>query len=168
MNNTVDRPIALDDIQIRTEFRSGDIGSITWMHGVLYQKEYQYDFHFESYVAAGLHEFAEQYNPARDRLWICEHKGNIVGSIVLMDRGTAAQLRYFLIDPGYRGIGLGKHLMQLYMQFFAQCGYASSYLWTTHELSAAASLYTRYGFRLTEEKPGTFWGKELTQQRYDL
>ena len=168
MSNISGRPVALEDISIRNELRSGDIGYVTYMHGILYWREYQYDFHFESYVASGLHEYAEHYNPVRDSVWICEHNEKIIGSIFLMNRGEAAQLRYFLIEPGYRGIGLGKHLMELYMQFLRQCGYTSSYLWTTHELPAAASLYMRHGFELTEEKTGVFWGKHLTQQRYDL
>jgi peptidyl-dipeptidase Dcp len=80
----------------------------------------------------------------------------------------AAQLRYFLIDPRYRGIGLGKKLMELYMEFLHQCKYRSSYLWTTHELDAAASLYKKHGFKLTEEKESTAFGKPLREQRYDL
>ena len=38
------------------------------------------------------------------------------------------------------------------MDFLAQGGYTSSYLWTTHEQTTAASLYQQYGFTLTEEK----------------
>jgi GNAT superfamily N-acetyltransferase len=161
-------PIQLQDITIRTTLQSGDIGSVTRMHGLLYKREYNYDFHFESYVAAGLHEFAEQYNPARDRVWLCEHNNTFAGSIFLMNRGEAAQLRYFLLEPAYRGIGLGKTLMELYMDFARQAGYTSSYLWTTHELETAASLYKRYGFQLTEEKTYPAWGKTLSQQRYDV
>lgn len=162
------RHVQLQDITIRTTLHSGDIGSVTRMHGLLYEREYNYDFHFESYVAAGLHEFAEQYNPARDRLWMCEHNGAFVGSIFLMNRGEAAQLRYFLLEPAYRGIGLGKKLMELYMAFARQTGYTSSYLWTTHELDTAASLYKRYGFCLAEEKTHLAWGKLLSEQRYDV
>jgi peptidyl-dipeptidase Dcp len=63
---------------------------------------------------------------------------------------------------------LGKKLMDLYMQFLHSCQYQSSYLWTTHELRAAAALYTRHGFKLTEEKESTAFGKPLKEQRYDL
>lgn len=38
--------------------------------------------------------------------------------------------------PG-RGIGLGTKLMKLYMDILKECGYKESYLWTTHELTAA-------------------------------
>jgi GNAT superfamily N-acetyltransferase len=160
--------ISLDDISIRTELQPGDIGYVIYLHGALYGKEYGYGVQFESYVAKGLCEFYEKYDPARNRVWVCEYKGRMVGFLLLMDRGRAAQLRYFLIEPEYRGIGLGTRLLNLYMDFLRECSYKESYLWTTHELSTAAILYKRYGFKLTEEKESTAFGKPLREQRYDL
>ncbi|HND48110.1 MAG TPA: hypothetical protein PLL95_06085, partial [Anaerolineales bacterium] len=58
--------------------------------------------------------------------------------------------------------------MDLFMEFFQDCGYASSYLWTTEQQLTAAKLYKRYGYQLTEEKPSTAFGVSLTEQRYDL
>lgn len=159
---------SLSEISIRTELEPGDIGYVTYMHGRLYKDEYDYGISFEAYVAKGLHEFHEKYNPERNRVWVCEDRRQIIGFMLLMDRGDAAQLRYFIIEPEYRGIGLGKMLMELYMEFLRSCNYRSSYLWTTHELEAAASLYLRHGFKLTEQKESTAFGKPLTEQRYDL
>lgn len=160
--------ISLNDISIRTELKSGDLGYVTYMHGNLYSREYHYGLQFESYVAKGLCEFYEKYNPERNRIWACEYHDRVIGFLLLMDRSTAAQLRYFLIEPDFRGIGLGRKLLNLYLDFLHQCGYSASYLWTTHELSTAASLYKHVGFQLTEEKESTAFGKSLTEQRYDL
>jgi peptidyl-dipeptidase Dcp len=159
---------SLNEISIRTELCPGDLGYVTYLHGSLYHKEYNYGLQFENYVAKGLCEFFENYEPARSRIWACEHNDRMIGFLLLMDRGHAAQLRYFLIEPEYRGIGLGSKLMNLYMEFFHRCGYKASYLWTTHELSMAAFLYKRHGFQLTEEKESTAFGKLLREQRYDL
>jgi len=159
--------ISLEDISIRTDVQSGDIGYTAFMHGDLYQREYNYGITFEKYVTQGLFEFYHLYNPQRNRVWVCEHQGQIVGTLFLMQRGDSAQLRYFLIDPSYRGLGLGKKLMHLYMEFLRQCNYQHSYLWTTHELQAAASLYQRKEFVLTEEIKSNSFGKELVEQRYD-
>ena len=52
--------VSLDDISIRTELQAGDIGYVTYMHGVLYHREYNYSLQFESYVAKGLCEFYEK------------------------------------------------------------------------------------------------------------
>ena len=166
--NQMDKSLSLGDISIRTELQPGDIGYIIHLHGALYGKEYDYGIQFESYVAKGLCEFYEKHDPARSRVWICEHIDRIIGFLLLMDRGESAQLRYFLIEPEYRGIGLGSKLMNLYMDFLRRCGYKASYLWTTHELTTAANLYKRFGFQLTEEKQSTSFGKPLREQRYDL
>jgi N-acetylglutamate synthase-like GNAT family acetyltransferase len=158
----------LNDIQIRTDLRPGDIGYVIHLHGALYKKEYDYGIQFETYVAEGLLEFWKQYDPARNRVWVCEHNGAMVGFMLLFNRGEAAQLRYFLIHPDYRGIGLGKKLMQLFMSFMESSGFTRSYLWTTDELPTAASLYTRSGFQLVEEKKSEAFGKKVCEQKYEF
>ena len=159
----------LNDISIRTDIRPGDLGYVIFRHGVLYSKEYNYGVSFETYVAAGLYEFYKSYDSKKDRAWICGHENKIVGFLLLMHReNNAAQLRYFYLEPEYRGIGLGKKLMQLYTNFLKEKKYASSFLWTTKELYAAASLYKKFGFTLTEEVDSTAFGKPVKEQRYDL
>jgi ribosomal protein S18 acetylase RimI-like enzyme len=159
----------LNDIGIRHTLRPGDIGYIIYLHGHVYAVEYNHGIEFETYVAGGLLEFYRRYDPERDRVWICEHNRRIIGFLLLMHReNNAAQLRYFLIHPEYRGIGLGRKMMGLFMEFFHTCGYTSAYLWTTNELHAAASLYTRHGFILTEEKESTDFGKRVVEQKYEL
>lgn len=157
------------EVTIRTHIVPGDLGLIIHRHGVLYRQEYDYGVEFEMYVAAGLHEFHRNYDPALDRVWIAEHNQSIIGFLLLMHRGNmTAQLRYFYLEPGYRGMGLGRLLMDLFMDFLKAARYRSAYLWTTHELKAAASLYTRAGFILTEQKETTSFGKLLTEQRYEV
>ena len=159
----------LQSIAIRTELAPGDLGYVAYLHGTLYAAEYRYGMEFESYVAAGLLEFYRNNATGMNRVWLCEHGGHIIGTLFRMHReNNAAQLRYFLIDPRYRGIGLGKKLMSLFMQSLHQSGYHSAYLWTTEELKAAASLYTRHGFILTEGKQTTVFGKPVAEQRYEL
>jgi len=159
----------MENIRIRTQLKPGDLGYVIYRHGKLYGEEYNYGISFEIYVGAGMYEFYKNYDPDRDRAWICELDNNIIGFVLLMHReNNTAQLRYFYLEPEYRGIGLGKKLMQLYMDFLKEKGYQSSYLWTTHELHSAASLYKRHGFRLTEEKQSDAFGKPLKEQRYDL
>jgi N-acetylglutamate synthase-like GNAT family acetyltransferase len=164
----MDKQIKLPDISIRTELKPGDIGYIIYLHGYLYKKEYDYGTEFETYVAKGLAEFYEQYDKEKDRVWICEYENKVVGFLLLMHRGQSAQLRYFLLAPEVRGIGLGNKLMNLFMNFLKKGNYKSAYLWTTNELPASAHLYKKFGFNLTEEKPSNAFGKPVIQQRYDL
>src|SRR5215218_312072 len=94
-------------ITIRTQLKPGDMGFIIYMHGWLYKQEYDYGIAFETYVAQGFCEFQNQYDPEKDCVWICEANNAIVGFMLLMHRpSNAAQLRFFLLLPEYRGIGL--------------------------------------------------------------
>jgi len=164
MNN-----IKLEEITIRTLLKPGDIGYVTYMHGYLYQKEYGYGVSFEAYVARGFYEFFEHYNPEFDRVWVAEHDNKIVGFLLLMHRqARVAQLRYFILDPAYRGIGLGKKMSGLYMDYFNEKGYEKSYLWTTNELFIAGNIYRKMGFQLTDEIASESFGKPLKEQRYEL
>jgi GNAT superfamily N-acetyltransferase len=160
--------VKLEDIKIRNHLKPGDIGYVIYLHGKLYKEEYEYGIEFESYVAAGLLEFYKDKNSEQNKVWIAEHEDSIAGFLLLTNRGESAQLRYFLIAPHYRGIGLGKKLMEMFMKFFYQCGYESCYLWTTNELTAAAYLYQKSGFKLTEEKQSERFGKLVKEQRYEL
>ncbi len=161
--------IKLDEVEIRVDLRPGDLGYVTYMHGHLYKEEYDYGIGFEAYVAQGFYEFYQNLNKDLDRVWIAEHQGKIVGFLLLMHREPGeAQLRYFILDPGYRGIGLGKKLSLLYMEYLMKKGYQRSYLWTTDELFAAANIYRKMGFILTKEIASEAFGKSLKEQRYDL
>lgn len=152
---------------IRKSLRPGDLGEIARLHGVIYHLEHGHGIEFEAYVAAGLAEFFHAYDPALDRVWICEAGDRIVGSLFLQHRDESAQLRYFLLLPEYRGTGLGKRLMSEYMQALDDVGYIRSFLWTTDELPAAGSLYIRHGFRLTESFESNRFGKALVEQKYE-
>lgn len=158
----------LPDIRIRKELQPGDLGYIAYLHGQVYARECGYGLHFESYVLAGLQEFAEQHDPAQDAVWICEHNNKIVGFLMGFHRADSVQLRYFIFLPEYRGLGLGKKLMQEFLTFMRTKNYHQAYLWTTREQTAAIALYTKFGFQLTEEKNSMAFDKQLVEQRYDL
>ena len=159
--------MGLNDISIRTELKPGDIGYLVLMHGALYEKEYHYGVQFEAYVAEGMAEFYRQYDGKKDRVWIAEHEGRMVGFVLIMHRGEAAQLRYFIVDPAYRGIGLGKKLMELCMEFVQERGYPSCFLWTTSDLPTAISIYLNHGFILVEEKKSNAFATPVVEQRYE-
>jgi ribosomal protein S18 acetylase RimI-like enzyme len=161
--------VKLEEVTIRNELVPGDLGAVIYLHGAIYGREYDFGVQFETYVALGITEFYTNYDANRDCVWICEHNGQIIASLFLMHReNNSAQLRYFLIRPEYRGIGLGKHLMRQFMAALSERGYRSAFLWTTHELGAAAALYRRHGFTLTEEKESETFGKPLREQRYEF
>ncbi|MFC4870095.1 GNAT family N-acetyltransferase [Negadavirga shengliensis] len=159
----------LNDIFFRQELVPGDIGAITEMHGRIYHQGYGFGLSFEIYVAETFSDFARNFKDGLDKIWIAEHKKKIVGCIALVHRSPEqAQLRYFLIEPSFQGIGLGKELMARFMEAAKHFGYTTVYLQTTNNLPIAASLYRKAGFRLIDEKPSTAFGKSLMEQKYEL
>ncbi|MCK9399343.1 MAG: GNAT family N-acetyltransferase [Bacteroidales bacterium] len=155
--------------ELRHELKPGDIGYLTYLHGILYAKEYKYDQTFEAYVAHGLVEFVKSFNPYRDRIWLAEANGRIVGSIaVVRTSKVETQLRWFLVHPEYRGHGLGKSLIHEALKFCKERKYNSVFLWTTSELTTASHLYAQAGFKKTDVKSHNIWGKYISEERYDL
>ncbi|WP_461614926.1 bifunctional helix-turn-helix transcriptional regulator/GNAT family N-acetyltransferase [Clostridium sp. Marseille-QA1073] len=157
-----------EDISIRTDIRAGDTGYITYMHGWIYRKEYDYSTAFEGYVAESFYEFLLDYNPDRDRLWCAEHNGEIIGCIGIVGHQDKAQLRWFLLHPNYRGIGIGKELLNLALAFAREKGYKKAYLKTTNDLEKATSMYTKAGFVKSAEKENPSWRNDLTELEYEM
>ena len=156
-------------MQIRTNIEPGDIGYIVYLHGILYAQEYNLDYTFEGYVAAGLGEFAKSFDERKDCLWLAEKNGQIIGSIAIAGLpNQTAQLRWFLVHPDARGSGLGRKLISEALAFCRGRGCRSVFLWTISELKAAAYLYQQAGFRQTEQKTHVIWGSVRTEERYDL
>jgi GNAT superfamily N-acetyltransferase len=158
----------MPQVQIRNALKPGDVGSIIYLHGRLYGEEQGWDSTFEAYVAAPLAEFVKAPG-GRQRIWIVEQRGQVAGSIAIVEAAAnQAQLRWLLLHPQLRGQGVGSRLMEEAIGFCREQQYAEIFLWTVSALSAAAGLYKKFGFRLTEEKPRQLWGAEVLEQRYQL
>ncbi|MEH6571488.1 MAG: GNAT family N-acetyltransferase [Halioglobus sp.] len=154
------------DIKIRSDLRVGDIGYITYLHGILYAREYNYDHTFEAYVAEPLSQFARRSNP-RERIWIVENNSEVLGSIAICESSaTEAQLRWFLLSPSLRGEGIGKKLIDLALEFSRSQHYESVSLWTVKGLEAAKALYLSFGFSLEQDIEHEVWGALHTEQKY--
>lgn len=160
---------SLDEITIRSHIVPGDLGSIIHLHGKLYHNEFGFGLGFEQYVAKSFADFVSNYKDGLDQVWFCEYKTQIVGFISLVHREpTVAQLRYFIIAPAFRGIGLGKKLTSAFMQTARERKYETIYLWTTTPLVKAATIYQKLGFKLILEQESTSFGLSLVEQKYEL
>jgi len=155
-------------IDIRHDIRPGDTDAVIRLHQVRYGNEFGFDDSFLDHVSEPFQQFAATCSP-RNRLWIAEQAGEIVGCIAVVEHSpTVARLRWFLLAPQVPGMGLGKNLLNQSFEFCKSSGYDSLILWTISALTAAAHLYRSAGFVKVEELPNLMGGKAVIDERYEL
>jgi GNAT superfamily N-acetyltransferase len=159
------------DSEIVRGYVPGSIGRIAELHATYYERHAGFGLYFESKVACELAAFLQRYDERRDALWLARCAGRVEGSIVIdgIDAGSeGAHLRWFIVSDALRGRGAGNRLMAAALDFCRERELGRIYLWTFEGLGAARHLYEKNGFHLTQQKRGTQWGKEVSEQRFEL
>lgn len=159
-------------LSIHEGYLPGCIGRIAEIHAHYYQQLVGFGLPFESRVARELAQFCERYVAGRDGLWLALNDGLSVQASIAIDGSLAetegAHLRWFIASDSARGSGIGTALLASAMQFCRARRYGRVYLWTFEGLDAARHLYEKFGFRLVTQQPGTQWGAEVNEQRFEL
>lgn len=158
------------NMEVMTGYIPGALGRIVELHGAYYGRHAGFGLYFESKVACELSEFVRRLESERDGLWLALSNGRIEGSIVIdgsCAEPNCAHLRWFIVSDVLRGQGLGNVLITAALDFCRAHAYTKVYLWTFEGLHAARHLYEKHGFRLTEQRRGQQWGKEVNEQRFE-
>jgi DNA-binding MarR family transcriptional regulator/N-acetylglutamate synthase-like GNAT family acetyltransferase len=156
-------PFRLRDLAV------GDIGWITHRQALSYSREYGWDQSYEALVAEILANFVRNFDPKRERSWIAERDGQVIGSVFLMRKtDEVAQLRLLHVEPSARGLGVGRRLVEECIHFARAKGYRTLTLWTNDCLVSARKIYLAAGFKLDREEPHHSFGKDLVGQTWNL
>jgi DNA-binding MarR family transcriptional regulator/N-acetylglutamate synthase-like GNAT family acetyltransferase len=153
---------------VRTH-QPGDMGWVVHRHGVVYARDWHYNGEFEALVARICADFLTHFDAARERCWIAEKDGEMVGSVFVVRKSkTVAKLRLLLVEPQARGLGIGRRLIDECIRFARQAGYRTLTLWTQSELDAARRLYQQAGFRRVHKEAHRSFGKNLVAETWEL
>lgn len=149
--------------------RPGDYGRVVALHGELYAREFGYDAGFEALVAGIVAEFVRNFDVRRERCWIAERAGAVVGSVFVVKKSKAvAKLRLLILAPEARGLGLGRRLTRACIRFARRAGYRKLVLWTQSHLDAARAIYQAEGFKRVRAEPHRSFGKRLVGEYWEL
>jgi GNAT superfamily N-acetyltransferase len=154
-----------------TGYFPGAVGKITALHATYYHAHWGFDASFETQVGKELSEFISGFHKDRDGFWVATVDGMFAGSIAI-DGGQpekhGARIRWFIVDPRFQGQGIGGLLLREAIEFCENAGHDKVYLWTFEGLDSARVLYERAGFQLRKEHNVNQWGRNITEQMFDL
>lgn len=156
------------DVQLH-DYIPGAIGRITALHAHYYSKHWNFGLFFEAKVAAELAGLLNRFDVERDFFKVAVRDDRIIGGIVIDGSDNReARLRWFIVEEGHQGLGVGRKLMQAAVDHCHKVGFEKVYLWTFAGLDAARRLYEDFGFKLILEHDDDQWGRTVTEQQFEL
>jgi GNAT superfamily N-acetyltransferase len=154
-----------------TGYYPGAIGKVTELHAVYYRRHWNFEISFEAQVARELSAFFVNFRNKRDGFWTVRTDGALAGAVAIdgqLADTEGARLRWFIVEPQYQGLGIGKLLLEKAVTFCRTSGHRKIFLWTFQGLDTARGLYESEGFKLVEEHPVDQWGRKINEQKFSL
>lgn len=115
-----------------------------------YARSLDVDLAFQNF-ATELATLPADYAPPRGSLLLATVAGELAGCCALrpldtVDYANACEMKRLYVRPAYRGLGLGRRLVEGVMDAAHQAGFACVLLDTLSDMEAARALYDDLGF----------------------
>lgn len=160
-------------LTIDTGYAPGLFARCTALHAEYYSRMHGFGRAFEAGVAGGLAAFSARLDNPCNQFWRASVGGRVAGTIAIdgedlnAPKGRShAHLRWFIVEDGHQGRGIGRALLAAAMAFCDRQGFSQVHLWTFRGLDAARRLYEAQGFTLADERAGARWGTEVMEQHF--
>ena len=112
---------------------------------------------------------ASGFDPERDKAWIAERNGTVLGSVFLVRQSEyVAKLRLLIVDPAGRGLRIGGALVNACTQAAQIWGVQRITLWTHAILLGARRIYAATGYRLIKTERIQEFGLTLESETWEL
>jgi GNAT superfamily N-acetyltransferase len=146
------------DIRLRSDWRAGDRDLIVDLHRRGYAGEGpRFAGGFADYVGVTVDEASLGAPGNASRVWFAERGADVLGCAAMIDRGTRGQLRWVVLVPEARGLGLGKALFAAAMEHAAAQGWPEVYLETSGGLPTSMQMYLANGFTIVSDAEEELW-----------
>jgi GNAT superfamily N-acetyltransferase len=149
----------------------GVLGQIIESHAVYYHEHWGFDISFELQEASELTEFLKRFRSDLDGLWVAKVGGRFAGAIAIdgsRPDTEGARLRWFIVEPEFQGLGIGRMLIEKAVAFCRHAGHHTVFLWTFLGLESARYLYEQVGFHLAQQHEVDQWGQVVLEQKFEL
>lgn len=108
-------------------------------------------------------DLRKMYGPPRGCLLLARSNREPAGCIAVRSKGeTVCEMKRLYIRTSYRGVGLGRRLVEAAIGYARQSGYSQMVLDTLPSMTEAQTLYESFGFREIE----SYYQNPLSGVRY--
>jgi ribosomal protein S18 acetylase RimI-like enzyme len=143
-------------------YKTGDAGAVIGVMREVFVYEHGWTTAFLREAVRTLRKMLMTMIPARELFLVCESREGLCGVMFLksMENDTAI-IRWLAVKRKYRGLGIGRRLIEMALEFSREAGYTKVKLNTVSGLDRAMKTYLKAGFVKTGEKEQFAWNMDI-------
>ena len=144
-------------------FGGGDSNRVIDLMREVYIEEMGWHMSFLREAIKILKDMLITWDPKDDLFVLAEFEGTLVGLLYMISQSDGkALIRWLTVKRDYRGMGIGKRLLEMAVDFARKKRHRKIALVTVDELKHAREVYKTAGFVETGQKTDFLWNMDIT------